>query len=183
MQLIRREYFWLFALATGAPLATKLGHKEGRSFEKPSQSLRPDRTSNHLSHSSRPRNRKPCKLDLTQLLTRILGATLIMIGCATAQTADVQFSNPPTIAKPTGYTHVVEVKGPNRTIYIAGQLGYDAAGKQGTDFREQATLVYENLKAAVESVGGKMDKAARVSTSRWGLATMSRRRYMLTSPH
>ena len=47
------------------------------------------------------------QLDLTQLLTRILGATLIMIGCATAQTADVQFSNPPTIAKPTGYTHVV----------------------------------------------------------------------------
>jgi hypothetical protein len=32
------------------------------------------------------------QLDLTQLLTRILGATLIMIGCATAQTAGVQFS-------------------------------------------------------------------------------------------
>ena len=144
-------------------MATKLGHKEGRSFEKPSQSLRPDRTSNHLSHSSRPRNRKPCKLDLTQLLTRSIGATLIMIGCATAQTADVQFSNPPTIAKPTGYTHVVEVKGPNRTIYIAGQLGYDAAGKQGTDFREQATLVYENLKAAVESVGGKMENIVKLN--------------------
>ena len=95
------------------------------------------------------------QLHLTQLLTRILGATLIMIGCATAQTADVQFSNPPTIAKPTGYSHVVEVKGPNRTIYIAGQLGYDAAGKQGTDFREQATLVYENLKAAVEASAAK----------------------------
>ena len=95
---------------------------------------------------------------------RILGATLIMIGCATAQTADVQFSNPPTIAKPTGYSHVVEVKGPNRTIYIAGQLGYDAAGEMGTDFREQVTLVYENLKAAVESVGGKVrDKFVNVA--------------------
>ena len=100
------------------------------------------------------------QLDLTQLLTRILGATLIMIGCATAQTADVQFSNPLTIAKPAGYTHVVEVKGPNRTIYIAGQLGYDAAGKQGTDFREQAT---QNLKAAVESVGGKMDNIVKLN--------------------
>jgi 2-iminobutanoate/2-iminopropanoate deaminase len=104
------------------------------------------------------------QLHLTQLLTRIIGATLIMIGCATAQTADVQFSNPPAIAKPSGYTHVVEVKGPNRTIYIAGQLGYDAAGKQGTDFREQATLVYENVKAAVESVGGKkMDNIVKLN--------------------
>ena len=103
------------------------------------------------------------QLHLSQLLTRIFGATLIMIGCATAQTADVQFSNPPTIAKPSGYTHVVEVKGPNRTVYIAGQLGYDAAGKQGTDFREQATLVYENLKAAVESVGGKMDNIVKLN--------------------
>jgi hypothetical protein len=35
------------------------------------------------------------------------------------------------------------VNGPGRTIYIAGQLGYDAAGKQGVGFRAQATLVYE----------------------------------------
>src|SRR5437016_3599955 len=40
-----------------------------------------------------------------------------------------------------------------RTHDIAGQLGYDSTGKQGADFREQATLVYGNLKAAIESVG------------------------------
>jgi len=84
-----------------------------------------------------------------------LGATMMMLGSA-AQTANVRYSNPPTMPKPAGYSHVVEVNGPGRTIYIAGQLGYDSAGKQGADFREQATLVYENLKAAVESVGGKI---------------------------
>jgi enamine deaminase RidA (YjgF/YER057c/UK114 family) len=33
---------------------------------------------------------------------------------------------------PPGYTHVVEVNGPGRTIYIAGQLGYDSAGQSWT---------------------------------------------------
>jgi enamine deaminase RidA (YjgF/YER057c/UK114 family) len=48
-------------------------------------------------------------------------------------------------------------------IYIAGQLGYDSTGKQGADFREQATLVYENLKAAIESVGGKMENIVKLN--------------------
>ncbi len=38
--------------------------------------------------------------------------------------------NPNGMAKPAGYTHVVEMTGPGRTIYIAGQLGYDATGKR-----------------------------------------------------
>ena len=92
-----------------------------------------------------------------------LGATIMMLGSAAAQTPDVRFSNPPTMAKPGGYSHVVEVNGPGRTIYIAGQLGYDSAGKQGGDFREQATLVYQNLKAAVESVGGKMENIVKLN--------------------
>jgi enamine deaminase RidA (YjgF/YER057c/UK114 family) len=92
-----------------------------------------------------------------------LGATVIMPACAAAQAPEVRYSNPPTIAKPAGYTHVVEVSGPGRIVYIAGQLGYDKAGKQGADFREQATFVYENLKAAVESVGGKMENIVKLN--------------------
>jgi len=84
---------------------------------------------------------------------------------AAAQTPDIRYSNPATMAKPTGYTHVVEVNGPGRTIYIAGQLGYDRAGKQGADFREQATLVYGNLEAAIESVGGKMENIVKLNVA------------------
>ena len=39
--------------------------------------------------------------------------------------ANVRFSNPKTMAKPPGYTYVVEATGPNRLIYLAGQLGLD----------------------------------------------------------
>jgi enamine deaminase RidA (YjgF/YER057c/UK114 family) len=61
------------------------------------------------------------------------------------------------------YTHVVEVNGPGRTIYIAGQLGINGAGRQGADFREQTTLAYENLKAAIESVGGKVENIVKLN--------------------
>jgi enamine deaminase RidA (YjgF/YER057c/UK114 family) len=104
-----------------------------------------------------------CNLALIRLATIILGATAMMPGGASAQTPSVRYINPSTMAKPPGYTHVVEVNGPGRTIYIAGQLGYDGAGKQGTDFREQATLVYENLKAAIENVGGKMENIVKLN--------------------
>ena len=102
-------------------------------------------------------------LGLIMLATIILGATVTMPGGASAQTPSVRYINPSTMAKPPGYTHVVEVNGPGRTIYIAGQLGYDGTGKQGTDFREQVTLVYENLKAAIESVGGKMENIVKLN--------------------
>jgi enamine deaminase RidA (YjgF/YER057c/UK114 family) len=35
---------------------------------------------------------------------------------------NIRFMNPKSISKPPGYTHVVEVTGPGRTVYIAGQL-------------------------------------------------------------
>ena len=67
-------------------------------------------------------------LVLIRLPMLALAATIMTLGSAAAQTPDIRYSNPATMAKPAGYTHVVEVNGPGRTIYIAGQLGYDRAG-------------------------------------------------------
>jgi enamine deaminase RidA (YjgF/YER057c/UK114 family) len=39
----------------------------------------------------------------------------------------VRHVNPPTLSKPTGYTHVVEVAG-GRTLYISGQVAVDKTG-------------------------------------------------------
>src|SRR5688572_987740 len=64
----------------------------------------------------------------------------------------VRFINPKMLAKPPGYTHVVEVTG-GRTVYIAGQIALDSAGNvvgRG-DFRAQTEQVFENLKTALES--------------------------------
>ena len=71
---------------------------------------------------------------------------------------NIRFMNPKSIFKPPGYTHGVEVTGPGRTVYIAGQLGLDASGKLvgAGDFRAQTTQAFENLKAAVAEVGAEM---------------------------
>lgn len=70
--------------------------------------------------------------------------------------ANVRHLNPATVAKPPGYTHVVEITGPGRIVYISGQLGLDVGGKlvgQAGDFRAQAIQTFENLKAALAEVG------------------------------
>lgn len=72
----------------------------------------------------------------------------------TTSTINARFINPPAISKPTGYTHVVEVTG-GKTVYISGQIAFDAAGNVvGVgDLAAQTQQVFANLKAALESVG------------------------------
>ena len=77
--------------------------------------------------------------------------------------SEARFLNPPTLPKPRGYTHVVETTGPGRTVYIAGQLGNDRDGKLAPDFRAQATQAFENLKAALEAVGGNFRQVVKIT--------------------
>ena len=62
--------------------------------------------------------------------------------------AQVKRTNPPTLSKPTGYTHVVEVNGPAKTVYIAGQIALDKDGKVvgAGDMKAQAEQVFKNLR-------------------------------------
>ena len=65
--------------------------------------------------------------------------------------AQVKRSNPPTLSTPTGYTHIVEVTGPARMVYISGQIALDKDGKvvgEG-DMKAQAEQVFKNLQAAL----------------------------------
>jgi enamine deaminase RidA (YjgF/YER057c/UK114 family) len=80
--------------------------------------------------------------------------------------AQLRFLNPKTISKPPGYTHVVEVTGPGRIVYIAGQLGLDVGGKvvgQAGDFRAQAIQTFENLKAALAEVGATFNDVVKIN--------------------
>jgi enamine deaminase RidA (YjgF/YER057c/UK114 family) len=83
---------------------------------------------------------------------------------AQAQTpTNLRFSNPPGMSNPPGYSHVVEVTGPHRVVYFAGQTGADASGKVSSDFREQAVQVFENIKIALASVGGGFEHVVKVT--------------------
>src|SRR5882757_10497460 len=77
-----------------------------------------------------------------------------------------RFYNPPTIGKPTGYTHVVEATSPARIIYIAGQLGLDVDNKivgAPGDFRAQAEQTFVNLKNALASVGAGFEHVVKLN--------------------
>jgi enamine deaminase RidA (YjgF/YER057c/UK114 family) len=77
--------------------------------------------------------------------------------------SNMRFMNPDAIAKPGGYTHVVEITGPGRIVYIAGQLGLKPDGKIAGDFRAQAVQAFENLKAALAAVGATFDDVVKLN--------------------
>ena len=80
--------------------------------------------------------------------------------------ANIRFSNPKTLAKPPGYCYVVEATGPNRLIFIAGQLGLDMenqlVGAPG-DFRAQANQAVENLKLALADAGATIKDVVKIN--------------------
>ena len=78
----------------------------------------------------------------------------------------VRFLNPKTMAKPPGYTYVVETTGPGRTVYIAGQLGIDLDNKLvggPGDFRAQCAKAFENLGFALASVGARFNDVVKIN--------------------
>src|SRR5580704_14567339 len=77
---------------------------------------------------------------------------------------NIRFSNPDAIQKPPGYSHVVEVTGPGRTVYFAGQLGIDKSGRMGADAREQMEIAFQNVKAALDSVGASFSDIVKLNT-------------------
>jgi enamine deaminase RidA (YjgF/YER057c/UK114 family) len=78
---------------------------------------------------------------------------------------NIRFINPEALTKPPTYTQVVEVTGPGRTVYIAGQL---ATGRDGNlvsrDFRAQAFQVFENLSAALAAVGATFKDVVKINS-------------------
>jgi enamine deaminase RidA (YjgF/YER057c/UK114 family) len=86
-------------------------------------------------------------------------------GAAQAQTpSNLRFSNPPGMSTPPTYSLVVEVNGPHRTVYLAGQAGVDATGKVAEGFRAQAMQVMENIKTALASVGGGFEHIVKLTS-------------------
>src|SRR5690242_11476304 len=80
--------------------------------------------------------------------------------------ANLRFLNPKTMAPPPGYTYVVEATGPNRVIFIAGQLGLDLDNKLvggAGDFRAQCAKAFENLGFALVAVGATFKDVVKIN--------------------
>ena len=81
-----------------------------------------------------------------------------------------RYLNPDKIAKPIGYTHVVEAAAPGRIIFISGQLGLDLDNRiVGAPGRASAAI------ATAVLAGGAAVSTKRSRTSRnrpiWPIST------------
>jgi reactive intermediate/imine deaminase len=78
--------------------------------------------------------------------------------------ANARFINPPAMATPSGYTHVVEAT-QGRTVYISGQVPLNRAGEiVGVgDMAGQAEQVFENLRAALAAVGATFAQVVKLT--------------------
>jgi len=98
----------------------------------------------------------------------VAGAT----DAAQAQTGStVRRFDPPGMTSPPTYNHVVEVNGPHRVVYIAGQTGVDKDGKMAQGFRAQAVQVMENIKIALAAVGGSFENVVKLNSYLVDIAT------------
>jgi len=101
--------------------------------------------------------------------TLILSALVVpaVLGCAHSGGAPMPtstFSNPPGLSTPRGYSHVVDVPA-GRTLYIAGQVAFDAQGNvvgKG-DVRAQTEQTFRNLKTALESSGASFADVVKLN--------------------
>ena len=80
--------------------------------------------------------------------------------------AQVKRTNPSTLPTPTGYTHIVEVNGPGRTIYVSGKIALDKDRKLvgAGDMKAQAEQVFKNLQAALAAAGATFKDVVKMNT-------------------
>ena len=91
---------------------------------------------------------------------------LPVLALAQGRGQQVKRINPPELSTPTGYTHVIEVTGPAKTVYISGQIAFDKDGKVvgAGDMKAQAEQVFKNLQAALTAAGAKFSDVVKMNT-------------------
>jgi reactive intermediate/imine deaminase len=100
------------------------------------------------------------------VITTALLFVPILASAQQAGAPKITRTNPPALATPTGYTHVVEVTGPVRTVYIAGQIAFDQKGQivgKG-DMKAQTEQVFKNLEAALTAAGATFSDVVKMNT-------------------
>jgi len=74
----------------------------------------------------------------------------------------MQILQPPTWAKPRGYSNGVAASG--RIVFVAGQVGWNARGQFDTgDFVSQARQALANIVAVLAEAGGRPEHIARLT--------------------
>ncbi len=102
-------------------------------------------------------------LTLAGLAAALVVATVV-IPSAQGGRSVIQRMNPAGLSTPTGYSHVVSATG-GRTIYVSGQVAFDAQGQlvgKG-DLAAQTRQVFANLETALKAAGATFDDVVKTN--------------------
>lgn len=74
--------------------------------------------------------------------------------------------NPTDGIYPTGgsWAHAIEVRDPQRIVYVAGTMGLDPGSVPGTTLDEQLDLVWNNIRRILAEADMTMDNVVRVTS-------------------
>lgn len=75
----------------------------------------------------------------------------------------IEMLNPAGTQPNPSYSQGALVSAPQRTLYIAGQVGVDKTGYLGKDIAEQARIATDNVKAVLAEAGMTVDNLAKVT--------------------
>lgn len=102
-------------------------------------------------------------LTIAGLAAGLLMATVVIPAAQEGRPVILR-QNPPGLSTPTGYSHVVSAKG-GRTIYVSGQVAFDAQGQivgRG-DLAAQTRQVFANLEIALKAAGATFDDVVKTN--------------------
>ena len=87
----------------------------------------------------------------------------------------VEKLNPPTVHAPGGpYSQGVSIRGPGRTLYLAGQIGVAPDGTLADGFEAQAAQCWRNVVAILEADGMSVQHLVKVNTYLTDIADAAR---------
>ncbi len=67
-------------------------------------------------------------------------------------------------AATSDYVHALEVRGPERLLFVAGTLGLDLEGVPGTSLAEQLELIWSNIRAILAAADMTVDNIVRLTS-------------------
>ena len=62
------------------------------------------------------------------------------------------------------YVHALEIRNPQRLLYVAGTMGLEADGAAGATLERQLELIWDNLRAILNSAGMTTDNIVRLTS-------------------
>ncbi|HEY8524034.1 MAG TPA: RidA family protein [Acidimicrobiales bacterium] len=63
-----------------------------------------------------------------------------------------------------GYAHAIELRGPDRLVFVSGTMGLDPRGAPGATLEVQLDLIWSNIRKILASAGMTVDDIVRVTS-------------------